>query len=228
MTRSMTTTIAACLVLLPSVHVTAGDQGAQRQAEVDATPQQPSNALLESAYGTTLSLPSVLLQALAHPAAATELQLSDQQLEVLEKLRYVASASITMTILASEGKDPSGKTKQIVQDAERLATVGVLTERQTLRLRQILWQGMSERALLEPDVASRIGLTDQQKADLEKLNARLLPLYRGEVADPREDIPKRIAEGKEKMWKVLTKEQTTKVEELLGAKFDVRKVEKKK
>jgi hypothetical protein len=64
--------------------------------------------------------------------------------------------------------------KIIINDAEEIALLGILTEQQAENMKIIRWRNQGIHALTEEEVASRLGLTEQQRETIARLclNAR--------------------------------------------------------
>lgn len=170
-----------------------------------------------------------------------ELGISAEQHAVLQKLRDVSSAAIRLAILRIEvdTNQPDDRqwnelhtkaraeVQKVLGHAEAIATDAILSETQALRMKQILWQGEAERALLRDEVAHRLGLSDRQRKHLAILNDLLRELYARSVL-PRDDLDYAalVKSTKEQMWNVLYADQLKKYQELLGPKFDAARPKK--
>lgn len=107
----------------------------------------------------------------------------------------------------------------------------VLFPEQTSRLEQIALQVRGVQALNDDDVATELGITDDQKKELEEVRdsmreemgakAREMFANRGEGDNPREAIAEFRKAMETKILAVLTDEQQTKFEEMKGEKFEM-------
>jgi hypothetical protein len=126
-------------------------------------------------------------------------------------------------------------TNRIIAQAETMAMVGILTKVQVEKSKRRLWRCLGSRALLDPELASRLRLTPEQMDEIairiankrrttEAADTTLGP-YRSLVVTDRvlarqadAEIRRRINEADGLIWDVLAPFQENKLEELLMAK----------
>lgn len=104
----------------------------------------------------------------------------------------------------------------------------ILTAEQIDRLKQIQLQMAGSRALADPEVQSKLGLTDEQKERLVKLRETYDEQRRAMFSGPRDEEQDRRAQFEkmrneqiEAAMQVLTAEQKEKFEQMKGRKFEM-------
>jgi len=105
----------------------------------------------------------------------------------------------------------------------------ILKPEQLKRLEQIRLQVMGPMALASPDVASKLGLTDDQKTKMREamrgVFAKLRQSRGGNAGPPSAEARKKMEETiKTAIMGVLTDDQKTTYEELIGKPFDTAKL----
>jgi Spy/CpxP family protein refolding chaperone len=160
-----------------------------------------------------------------------ELNLTDDQKEKIKTL-----TQDLMPGRPPEGQAPSREERQARMEKARKALADILKPEQMERFKQIEIQVQGAAALMNPDIAKTLAITDDQKAKLkaigdetrekmQKLFESMRDLSRDEREAKRTENQKAIRElGKEAMDKslaVLTSEQRDKFEKMKGKKFDL-------
>lgn len=105
---------------------------------------------------------------------------------------------------------------------------GIITEQQQERLAQVFLQAAGVIAVLQPDVAEQLKLTDEQKAKLQELAGgyrRSAPHLERNAAGYRG--VRLSAAQNEELAAVLTAEQKNQFEKLKGEKFDVSQLDER-
>lgn len=166
------------------------------------------------------------------PEVQTELKLEEDKAKKLDEI----SAEITRE-RARLSAEYSAKMNELNQKAEGEA-LGVLSDAQRRRTEQLRLQQQGERALVTTQVAEKVGLSQEQRAEISKIISQRGPLVgtareRGGNAAPpnpnvstlerieqfREAATRRDTELREKFLAVLTPEQKGKWSELTGETF---------
>jgi Spy/CpxP family protein refolding chaperone len=117
-----------------------------------------------------------------------------------------------------------------MQEENKAKIAAILTKEQMERLKQINIQMMGARAALVPELAKELGITDDQKASIDKLqetanqaNASLMEKMRSGEID-REEFGPRMQKNNDALTaeieKALTDAQKAKLKEMGGKKFD--------
>lgn len=126
--------------------------------------------------------------------------------------------------LRNLGREEAAKRlrEQAEKTEKELATL--LKPEQAKRLQQIqlqlrMRQGNYRAILTDPDIAAKIGLTDQQKEKVRQLDAEAAKLRESFQGGNREEAFKRFKELNSKYESILTDQQKAKLKELVGEPF---------
>ena len=171
-----------------------------------------------------------LLAQIGAPYIAEELRLSEEQQEGIEALlESVRETGRSAVPVPDNGGEPLTDEQKAEYRAaldraaaeENLAAVKrlreILDETQFARLRQIWLQQIGLEGVIQPDVAEEIGLTEVQRATLEKMYAQELERNRAIPADRDPEDEQTYREEWRQQWTgELTDEQRGKWSEMLG------------
>ncbi len=162
---------------------------------------------------------------LQQASVQNELKLSDEQIQKVTEL-----AEKQREAFAGLGDlDPEERREKFAeaQTSQREELAKILSAEQGQRLKQIAWQQSGPQALANPEVATALELSDEQKQAVETaqtdMREQMRELFAGGPDGDREAAREKMAElqkaASEKLDKVLTPEQQTKFKELLGTPF---------
>jgi Spy/CpxP family protein refolding chaperone len=158
---------------------------------------------------------------LNQPSVQQELKISDAQKQQIQE----AAAKLRASAGDLQSLDPSErqqKLQEMAREGERAASK-VLHRDQMKRLKEITLQVQGARAFSNPDLASALGLTDEQK---EKIKAA-----EGDRGQRRQTLPGNDPEAArtrmeemrkahmDKVMNILTPEQKAKYKEMTGEPF---------
>ncbi|HVV99987.1 MAG TPA: hypothetical protein VHB77_06595 [Planctomycetaceae bacterium] len=162
---------------------------------------------------------------LRYESVQDELQISVEQrakIEILmEKMRHP-----NLNFLSGLKQDDPAIKKQIEQldEVTQAGLTRILSPEQLTRFQQLQWQILRDRSLEDNTLASRLGLTAEQREKIQRLNSsNTRPLGRPNATPTDAELKAWMAQSKkiaDEVHAVLTSEQKRKWEELLGAKFD--------
>ncbi len=154
-----------------------------------------------------------------------ELKLSDEQIQQLTAalLQQRESFGDLRDLSAEERRAKFAE----MQQSQRQELAKVLSEEQLSRLKQIALQQRGPQAFGDPEVASALGLTEEQKQSVEASQADIREQMRelfangpdGDREAAREKIATLQKEAAEQLEKLLTPDQQAKYKALLGAPF---------
>jgi hypothetical protein len=154
-----------------------------------------------------------------------ELKLSDEQIQQVTAL----AAKQRETFSALGDLDPEERRQKVAeaQQAQRAELAKILAADQAQRLKQIAWQQAGPQALANPEVATALALSDEQKQAVEtaqnEMREQMRAVFAGGPGGDRETARAKMAEiqkaATEKLDQVLKPEQQTKFKELLGTPF---------
>jgi hypothetical protein len=179
--------------------------------------QQPARGLPER-LGTR---PAVML--LNRPQVQEDLKLTEEQVKQVKEVFQKVKKEIA-DLQDLEGPTRFDKMAAKFQEADRAAG-RVLRPEQGKRLKQLGLQLQGVRALLTPDVARELGLSDEQKRKIKEAQeeARKQGGKLREDAASRTEARKQLAglmkANTEKVQALLTDEQRAKWKEMLGEPF---------
>ena len=160
-----------------------------------------------------------------------ELELSDEQKSTVQKL--VDDNRQAMMDLRNSGtsfQDVGEKMQDRAKDNKKKVD-DILLPPQRERLDQITLQLAGAQALSRPEVAEKLGLSDDQKTKLKDLaddaQQKRMDLFSSgppsdqqEMQDRMQKVQKISADQKEKAMAVLTADQKQELEKMQGKKFD--------
>jgi hypothetical protein len=152
-----------------------------------------------------------------------ELKLSDEQVKKAKELSDKQRESFGG--LRNLGQEERRTKMQEQAKATDKAVTELLKPEQLKRVKQISLQQQGGRALSNPEVATALKLTDEQKDKLKTIQeeTRTARGQRGQRGQRTEEERKKLEEARkatnEKMMNILTGEQKTKLKELTGEPF---------
>ena len=165
------------------------------------------------------------------PEVQTELKLEADQAKKLDAI----SDEITRE-RARLNAEYNAKLNDLNKKAKE-ESLGLLSDAQRRRTEQLQLQQQGERALARPEIAEKVGLSQEQRAEISKVISQRGPLVLngrggGNATPPNATVPvqerieqfreaatRRDTEMREKILAVLTPEQKTKWSELTGETF---------
>jgi Spy/CpxP family protein refolding chaperone len=160
---------------------------------------------------------------LSQESVQKELKLSDDQVKKVKDLGEKSREAFSK--LRDLDREERTKKMQEINKETTKALSSILTKDQSKRLREINLQVQGTRAFNNPEVAKELNITDEQKKQLQDLNAgareEITKIFQGEGS--REEKAKKMAEFNKaqqaKALKVLTSEQQKKWKEMTGKAF---------
>ncbi len=180
----------------------------------------------------TFVSPDPTVTLLKLPEVQTELKLEEDKAKKLDEI----SAEITRE-RARLNAEYTAKMNELNKKAEGEA-LGLLSDGQRQRTAQLRVQQQGPRALVRPEIAEKVGLSQEQRAEISKVISQRGPLTvsgrdrGGNAAPPNANVPaqdrteqfrqavtRRDTELRKKILAVLTPEQKTKWSELTGETF---------
>jgi hypothetical protein len=166
-----------------------------------------------------------------------ELKITDEQKTKLQALADKARDEVrdSMSAMQDLTEEERGKKMAEMQsemqkrtEAYRKEVAAILKPDQVKRLRQIELQQLHSAALLQPDVAEAVGLTDQQKTKLEEIATQSAEksqsLFRdqdGDRTQRREKMEQLRKDGDKQAMAVLNPDQKKKLAEMMGQPFEL-------
>ncbi len=178
--------------------------------------------------------PMLMVGLLRNPQVQQELKLTEKQLQKLQALGEQMREKFRGLRQELQGLSPEERAKRVEQvNAEvekQLATV--LTEQQLKRLKQVALQVEGYAALVRPEVAKQVGLTEGQskqvRAILREAAEKRRALFQEGPGADRQAMFQKMQEIRrwtnEQIEKLLTDQQKKKWRELIGepVKFELR------
>jgi hypothetical protein len=172
---------------------------------------------------------------IGNASVQTELKLDDQQKEKAKEVADKNREKMTAARQDFQGLDQDERRTKMAEltkemNASTLKALGeFLKPEQITRLHQISYQARGASAFADPEVATKLNLTDSQKSDIKTINdesGEQMRELRGQFQDDREGAMKKMAEiRKETLAKVTAKlndEQQKTWKELIGSPFEVK------
>jgi len=165
---------------------------------------------------------------------AAEIKLTDdQQAKLADARKKMQAERQTMrdNAQASGGGDPEAMraANQKLMDDYRTQVMAILTPDQLTRLAQINIQMAKNRAIMDADIQSKLGITDDQKAKIKDLqdkmnaaNQEIFQKMRDGTLDRTQIQPlmqKNNETLNDELGKILTPDQASKLKDLGGAQF---------
>lgn len=159
------------------------------------------------------------LMLLGQKSVQDELKLSGDQVKKVQEL--TEKQRDAFRDFQNLDQDERRKKMQEMAQSNQKAIGTILKEGQLKRLKQITWQQQGSGAFSDPDVASALKLTDEQKQKMRDIQqsafGEMRDLGRDEEAQKkRQEILKTM---NDKLQGVLTAEQKEKLKELTGEPF---------
>jgi hypothetical protein len=173
----------------------------------------------------------------ANTSVQKELKLDDQQIEKAKELAQSNREKMRESFQALqglEGEERQKKQQEIMKETSEsnLKALGeFLKPEQIARLKQISYQQRGIGALSDPEVVTKLNLTDAQKTEIQAIGRESMQAARGAFSkdqsqEERQAAMKKLAESRkaalEKAVAKLNDEQQKTWKELLGAPFDYR------
>jgi type II secretory pathway component GspD/PulD (secretin) len=165
---------------------------------------------------------------LGQPSVQKELKLDDDQVNKVQELRLnhirkVVEASKERKEKGFDLKEQEKKRHELYEENDK-AVAQILRPEQAKRLKQISYQRLGFRALDDPEVAKAIGLTDEQKKNIEQIKSERLKQFSALPGNFRDEEHRKKAiefakNSNDRITKVLTDEQNKKWKELQGEPF---------
>lgn len=199
--------------------------------------------------GIGMSGPGAAVMLLAIPEVRTELNLSEEQVGLLDDLRADYTREVQNVIgpqpdfqafleLSDEERrkrteEIAAKMLAVAEKAEESIKM-VLDEKQVPRLEQLKLQREGTAALLRDDVATKLGLSAEQRTKLDGIQKSGQIDFRSafQSGQSRDELQKVFADMREKRTKanadmlaVMTADQKTKWDQMQGKKFEFPQME---
>lgn len=187
---------------------------------------------------------SAMVRLLGIADVQKEIELTDDQKAKMKEIGEKAAAQMReqfsgfrdLSQEERQKKFEEMRTKAPERDAELLKKVNeVLLPHQVQRLEELRVQSLGNRAISDPDVQKALGITDQQKAQLDAIRKTIEDTFakaregmdnlsqeerRAKFQEMREKFTKVAEEAQTKAQAVLTADQKAKLETLKGKKAD--------
>lgn len=159
---------------------------------------------------------------LSQESVQADLKLSDEQKNKIRALQEEQRQAFQG--LANLSREERAKRLRELSEKTEKELTSLLKADQQKRLQQIqlqlrLRQGNYAAVLNDPEMASQLGLTNEQKEKVKQLNAESEKLRESFQGGNREEIFKRFQELRAKYEGVLTEQQKAKLKELGGEPF---------
>ena len=169
---------------------------------------------------------------LANAKVQKELELLDEQKTDLKKIgdelqakRREAFEGINFREMTDADREKLRTRSDALAKETRRKLEEVLLAEQVARLKEISIQVRGASALNDPEVAKALDITDEQKAQIEKVREDMGPKYREAFGGNREENEKKMAalrkESSDKTLAVLSAAQKEKFEKMKGEKLDI-------
>jgi hypothetical protein len=172
---------------------------------------------------------------LGNASVQKELKLDDEQIGKAKEVSEKLSGEIREKMQGFQDLSPEERRDKMLaintefNQATIKAAGAFLKPEQITRLKQVSYQARGATAFSDPEVVSKLNLTDSQKSDIQAINQESASQVREifqSAQDDREGAMKKMAElRKETLEKVATKlndEQQKSWKELIGAPFEVK------
>jgi len=172
---------------------------------------------------------------LGNASVQKELKLNDEQIgkakEVSEKIGGEAREKFQgfQDLSPEERREKMQTVNKEINDTTLKAVAEFLKPEQITRLKQVSYQARGATAFADPEVATKLNLTDSQKSDIQAINQESMTQMREifqSAQDDREGAMKKMAELRkgtlEKVAAKLNDEQQKSWKELIGAPFEVK------
>jgi hypothetical protein len=176
-----------------------------------------------------------LAMLLGNASVQKELKLNDEQVGKAKEVSEKIGGETREKFQGLQDLSPEERREKMVaitketNDATIKAAGEFLKPEQITRLKQISYQARGATAFVDPEVASKLNLTDSQKSDIQAINQESMSQMREifqSAQDDREGAMKKMAElRKVTMEKAATKlndEQQKTWKELIGVAFEVK------
>ena len=172
---------------------------------------------------------------LGNASVQKELKLDDEQIGKAKEVSEKISGEIREKMQGFQDLSPEERREKMLavnkefNEATLKAAGAFLKPEQITRLKQVSYQAHGAAAFSDPEVISKLNLTDSQKSDIQAINQESMSQMREifqSAQDDREGAMKKMAElRKETLEKVAAKlndEQQKGWKELIGAPFEVK------
>lgn len=171
---------------------------------------------------------------LANEKVQKDLEVVDEQKADLKKIGEETQAKtreiytgVNFREMSEAEREKLGEKREAVASQARKKVEETLLPHQVERLKQISLQVRGTSALNDPEVAKALGITEEQKAQMDKVREETFsrPREGGQQGGDREALRQRFEEMRkqfqEKTLAVLTAEQRAKLEKMKGEKIDL-------
>lgn len=145
-----------------------------------------------------------------------ELNLSQTQKAKLEQLRQEMQQA--MQELRDLPPEQRRERMQALRQKYDPATILNETQRKRLRELELQWQGPF--ALMDPEVAKQVGLTEEQQAKIRGIIQEAFQSVRGQPGERMQEFQKAREQAEKKILEVLTPAQREKWQQMLGKPFE--------
>ena len=172
---------------------------------------------------------------LGNASVQKELKLDDEQIGKAKEVSEKISGEIREKMQGFQDLSPEERRDKMLAintefNAATIKAAGAfLKPEQITRLKQVSYQAQGAAAFRDPEVVSKLNLTDSQKSDIQSINQESMSQMREifqSAQDDREGAMKKMTElRKETLEKVAAKlndEQQKSWKELIGAPFEVK------
>jgi len=160
---------------------------------------------------------------LGQKSVRTELKLTEEQTKELDQRS--AEMRGAMSGLREKSREERRKIFEEQSAASEATLQKVLAKEQLQRLKEISWQQAGGRALRDEEVATALGLSEEQTKRVDEITAAAREEMRGQFggggnrAEARAKFEQLRKTTDEKLLAVLSAEQHAKLKELVGAPF---------
>jgi hypothetical protein len=176
-----------------------------------------------------------LAMLLGNASVQQELKLNDEQVGKAKEVSEKIGGETREKFQGLQDLSPEERREKMVaitketNDATIKAAGEFLKPEQITRLKQISYQARGATAFVDPEVASKLNLTDSQKSDIQAINTESMSQMREifqSAQDDREGAMKKMADLRkvtmDKAAAKLNDEQQKTWKELIGVAFEVK------
>lgn len=173
------------------------------------------------------SLPDPYLMLIRDPLVQGDLRLSGEQQRAVAA--FTDQQDAKLWTMRSQPADKAATTFQELTTAARARMDQLLSQQQRLRLEQIRFRVAGVKALQRDEVARRLELSDEQRAEIRRIleqheaaNEESRPSNDGEQpTDRRTDDGAPANDPRTRIWELLSPDQQARVREMFGAPIDL-------
>ncbi len=151
-----------------------------------------------------------------------ELNLSEQQKTKLNQMQQ----EMRQAMQESRNLPPEQRREQMQQLRQKYDPTSILTDAQRKRLRELELQWQGPMALLDPNIAREVGLTQEQQAKIRGIVQETFQSTRGQPGQPPQpgeriqELQKAREQAEKKILEVLTPAQREKWQQMTGKPFE--------